>query len=598
LKTTQRFWSFLLTAALLLGALTAGALAGSFGGFGPAQGGGGGGGGSVTNLQTAYAGGNTIATAGLTVSLSDTLTDAVNVLTLAKSPGAASNGSALQVNTNSNVNGSAVVVTHHGQGHALSVSADSGAACFEAAPSNGGSGFLALGATETSSAPLFQGSQTWNSSGTSFKAMVLNVTNTASAAGSRLLALQVGGTGQFGVSPLGSVICNDSGSNLAQNATDGFTYLPRCATGAPSGTPTSVTGAAALVVGGDHHLYAELTSGSFTQVDGGGGTTLDQVIVNGSTATHSPTFNGSSSSNGGRVGVGHASPNVTRAAAQSVVTIEGTSGGSGSNASGVLELGNEAGSGFASQTFIGRMDWVRGGTVYGLIGGCLDAAGDVPSLQLLFYSGNPSSGASDTVAIQSNGDMVVAGTTNRYCFNRSSGADEGQGLPDTAMSSPSAGVFAFGHTSASDAAMQFGSLAKLGSIVTAGDGLVSVLGAATITAQSGAHTIATYSPGSGTHTYEVSGSINITAATSAVFPLQVTYTDTAGASHTTNIPLVNATSGTGTVLTTTNSSAAADYVSIPLHIVATSGSAITVSTGTGTYTGVTYSANATIRRMQ
>lgn len=75
------------------------------------------------------------------------------------------------------------------------------------------------------------------------------------------------------VDQLGNVITNASGSNLAQNATDGALYVPRFATGAPSGTPTSVTGNGALGIGGDHHLYAELTSGSWTQIDGGGGNT-------------------------------------------------------------------------------------------------------------------------------------------------------------------------------------------------------------------------------------------------------------------------------------------------------------------------------------
>jgi hypothetical protein len=57
----------------------------------------------------------------------------------------------------------------------------------------GSSGLTITGATQTSSFPALSITQTWNNSGTTFKAAVVNVTNTASAAGSSLLDLQVGG---------------------------------------------------------------------------------------------------------------------------------------------------------------------------------------------------------------------------------------------------------------------------------------------------------------------------------------------------------------------------------------------------------------------
>lgn len=44
----------------------------------------------------------------------------------------------------------------------------------------------------------------------------------------------------------GSILLNGSGSALATNATTGFTYIPSCA-GTPTGTPTSYSGAVALV---------------------------------------------------------------------------------------------------------------------------------------------------------------------------------------------------------------------------------------------------------------------------------------------------------------------------------------------------------------
>lgn len=60
-------------------------------------------------------------------------------------------------------------------------------------------------ATHTSSAPILDAAQTWNAGGTTFTAVKLNVTNTASAAGSLLMDLQVGGTSAFKVDKTGAV---------------------------------------------------------------------------------------------------------------------------------------------------------------------------------------------------------------------------------------------------------------------------------------------------------------------------------------------------------------------------------------------------------
>lgn len=64
------------------------------------------------------------------------------------------------------------------------------------------------------------------------------------------ILMQTGNSSQTWVKldPNGNVILNASGSNLAQAATNGFTYLPVCDTGAPSGTPSVLpTGAVPTV---------------------------------------------------------------------------------------------------------------------------------------------------------------------------------------------------------------------------------------------------------------------------------------------------------------------------------------------------------------
>jgi len=61
------------------------------------------------------------------------------------------------------------------------------------------------GKTATTDSPVLNLSQTWNNAATTFTGLKLNVTNTASAAGSNLLDLQVGGTRQVSIDAVGLV---------------------------------------------------------------------------------------------------------------------------------------------------------------------------------------------------------------------------------------------------------------------------------------------------------------------------------------------------------------------------------------------------------
>lgn len=64
--------------------------------------------------------------------------------------------------------------------------------------------------SHSSSSPLLDMAQTWNAGGTTFTAMKINVTNTASAAASMLIDLQVGGTSKFSVTRAGVVTSSAS----------------------------------------------------------------------------------------------------------------------------------------------------------------------------------------------------------------------------------------------------------------------------------------------------------------------------------------------------------------------------------------------------
>jgi hypothetical protein len=80
-----------------------------------------------------------------------------------------------------------------------STTRNSGAFTTLSAAPTSGSALTLTGGTVTASAPVIDATQTWNASGTTFTALRLNATNTASATASLLMDLQTGGTTQFSV---------------------------------------------------------------------------------------------------------------------------------------------------------------------------------------------------------------------------------------------------------------------------------------------------------------------------------------------------------------------------------------------------------------
>lgn len=98
----------------------------------------------------------------------------------------------------------------------------------------GSSALVLTGATQTSSFPVINATQTWNASGTTFTFLKGNVTNTASAAGSLLLDLQIGGSSRFiaqsGALSVRGVAVNEDvnirmqSQSTGYTATDGFSF--------------------------------------------------------------------------------------------------------------------------------------------------------------------------------------------------------------------------------------------------------------------------------------------------------------------------------------------------------------------------------------
>jgi len=70
--------------------------------------------------------------------------------------------------------------------------------------------------TVTTNSPILSATQTWNNSGTIFNGLLVNITNTASATGSLLLAFQQSGLTTFGVTTGGTINQQTTNSHLAR----------------------------------------------------------------------------------------------------------------------------------------------------------------------------------------------------------------------------------------------------------------------------------------------------------------------------------------------------------------------------------------------
>jgi hypothetical protein len=86
-----------------------------------------------------------------------------------------------------------------------------------------------VGGTKTTATQFFNVAGTWNSGGTTFSAFRLNITSSASAAASKLMELQLGGTTQFGVQKDGQLFV--IGSTGASTASFVATNKPGASTG-------------------------------------------------------------------------------------------------------------------------------------------------------------------------------------------------------------------------------------------------------------------------------------------------------------------------------------------------------------------------------
>lgn len=135
---------------------------------------------------------------------------------------------------------------------------------------------------------IYDLTDTWNAGGTTFTAVKMNVTDTASAAGSALIDLQIGGVSQFKVSKAGAVtavgvaIPTISSSDTLTNKTLSSPTLSGTVTlsGSPtfSGTITAQSGAAAsgtFALGTGANAVISASSGATLSINSAGYTTVN-----------------------------------------------------------------------------------------------------------------------------------------------------------------------------------------------------------------------------------------------------------------------------------------------------------------------------------
>ena len=133
------------------------------------------------------------------------------------------------------------------------------------------------------SAPVLDLSQTWNNTAVTFTGLKLNVTDTASASGSLLMDLQIGGTSLFEINKRGSILFKSRFGNAGTSTGAFFDYHPNAGIiagsgnsgsgwyfgGADQGTYTAVgiSGGSVIGFGTQSVTYSATQSGSIYSVN-------------------------------------------------------------------------------------------------------------------------------------------------------------------------------------------------------------------------------------------------------------------------------------------------------------------------------------------
>lgn len=126
-----------------------------------------------------------------------------------------------------------------------------------------------VGGTQTTDNPVISAAQTWNAGGVTFTAIKLDVTNTASAAASMLIDLQVGAVTQFNVTRGGALTITGAFTAGSTIRTAGFAVgsLPAAGTAGRRAYVTDsnaalTAGIGAIVAGGGANVVPVFDDGT------------------------------------------------------------------------------------------------------------------------------------------------------------------------------------------------------------------------------------------------------------------------------------------------------------------------------------------------
>lgn len=134
-------------------------------------------------------------------------------------------------------------------------------------------------------------------------------------------------------------------------------------------------------------------------------------------------------------------------------------------------------------------------------------------------------------------------------------------------------------------------------IATEGNGVPAIVKKTRVTAQSAANaSICTYTTPASDGSYEVSANMNVTASTTLVTTLSVSYTDESNTARTMILPVTGLT-GSFIALGAISGAGASVWETPVMHIRCKASTAITIFTSAGTFSSVTYTAEGCIKQI-
>jgi hypothetical protein len=460
--------------------------------------------------------------------------------------------------------------------------------------------------------------------------------NPAINPGSANLQVTNAGTLVFEVDSNNNVVLAGTGSALATTATSGFSYLPSCA-GVPTGTPgLSLTGAVPMVVNSTGTALYAYIAGAWSNLSGGT-SSLQGAYNGGSSITvasgTTPLIEHASNDNTDALAVTQ-SPTSTGENANGITITMGSHGngngvsiadsaGAGS-ANGILSnMSATASPGYAAKftsakntaqttpdasTLLVTGVNVTGGT---FAAAQFEGGTNQNVLVGLNIDGSDNTGGTimatnvSATAVSYWGCSVTNGGVNDsvlYSLGSSNGIRiVTAGGPIGFSVATSTAVTAFA-SSRPTTVMTLGStgVTSYAGVATAGIGIVPIYATAEITGQTTNATILTYitPAGSADADFEVSATMNVSAATAISTQIRLSYADTNNTPQSIVFPIP--TSATGAFLTggTIAGPAPADYATVTLRIRCHENTTIQVVTLAGTFTGVTYSASASVLQVR